>query len=244
MTTTDFSAEFDLLYNNALSNSAPEINSYEKSLFLTQAQEEIVKEAYSNKTTGIGFESSEAIRRRLEELSIPKVSMYSSALNSSLQGIKMTSNSKFFKIEDDVWYVTYERINTSTRQLYIVPIPLDEYSMLEDNPFKKPNDQRAWRLNVKNTETADKVVEIITTATPTSYVYRYLKEPTPIVLVDLSTAFPGMGLSINGVTAETQCVLNSEVHRSILKRAVELATTAYKENTLVNNVQINNRNNN
>ena len=244
MTTTDFSAEFDLLYNNALSNSAPEMNSYEKSLFLTQAQEEIVKEAYSDKKAGIGFESSEAIRRRLEELSIPKVSMYSSALNSSLQGIKMTSNSKFFKVEDDVWYVTYERINTSTKQLYIVPIPLDEYSMLEDNPFKKPNNQRAWRLNVKNTETADKVVEIITTATPTSYVYRYLKEPSPIVLVDLSTEFPGMGLSINGVTAETQCALNSEVHRLILKRAVELATTAYKENTLANNVQINNRNNN
>jgi hypothetical protein len=53
-----------------------------------------------------------------------------------------------------------------------------------------------------------------------------------------------MGLEINGVSAKTECALNSEVHRLILKRAVELATTAYKENTLTNNVQINNRNNN
>ena len=37
MTTVDFNVEFELLYNNALSNSAPEINVYEKSLFLTQA---------------------------------------------------------------------------------------------------------------------------------------------------------------------------------------------------------------
>ena len=49
MTTVDFNIEFDLLYNNALSNSAPEINLYEKSLFLTQAQEEIIKESYDNK---------------------------------------------------------------------------------------------------------------------------------------------------------------------------------------------------
>jgi len=243
MTTTDFSVEFDLLYNNALSNSAPEINSYEKSLFLTQAQEEIVKEAYDDKKKGTSFESSEAIRRRLEELSIPSASLYNAGLNSSLSALKLSTNSKFFKIADDVWYITYERINTTTKQLYIVPTALDQYSMLEDNPFKEPNAKRAWRINTKNTVSSDKVVEIITTQTPASYVYRYLQEPTPIVLVNLDDEFPAMNLSINGVNTETNCILNSECHRIILKRAVELATAAYKENTLSNNIQLNNRNN-
>jgi len=243
MTTTDFSAEFDLLYNNALSNSAPEINSYEKSLFLTQAQEEIIKEAYSDKKSKTSFESSEMIRRRLDELSIPQVSQYNSVLNSSLSDIKISSNSRFFKIEDDVWYITYERINTATSRLYIVPTALDQYSMNEGNPFKEPNSKKAWRIDVKNTETTDKVVEIITTVTPTSYTYRYLVEPTPIILSDFDTEFPGYGLSINGINTTTNCALNSEAHRLILKRAVELATMAYKENTLGNNIQLNNRNN-
>lgn len=243
MTITDFSVEFDLLYNNALSNSAPEMNLYEKSLFLTQAQEEIIKDAYSNKSKGTSFESSEVIRKRLEELAIQKVSFYNGTLNNSLDGIKISNNSKFFKIEDDAWYIVYERLNTSTSQLYIVPTALDQYSILEDNPFKKPNADRAWRLNVKNTATTDKVVEIITTQTPTSYAYRYLKEPEPIVLANFDDEYPGANLSINGVNTENNCKLNSEVHRIILKRAVELATMAYKENTLANNVQLNNRNN-
>lgn len=243
MTTTDFSVEFDLLYNNALSNSAPEINPYEKSLFLTQAQEEIIKEAYDDKKKNTFFESSEAIRRRLEELAISEVSAYDAVLDSSLDVLKMSSNSKFFKIADDVWYLLYERCATTTSQLYIVPTALDQYSILEDNPFKNPNKKRAWRMDSKNTITSDKVVEIISNQTLASYFYRYLKEPSPIVLTDLDVLFPGMGLTINGVSAETGCILNSEVHRIILKRAVEIATAAYKENTLSNNIQLNNRNN-
>lgn len=243
MEINDFSVEFDLLYNNALSNSAPEINLYEKSMFLTQAQEEIVKEAYLSKTKGTSFESNEAIRSRLEELAIPAVSTYDSVLNSALNGIKISNNSKFFTIEDDVWYIVYESVNTASSKLYVVPTALDQYSILEDNPFKKPNLERAWRLNVKNTATADKVVEIVTTQTPTSYTYRYLQEPEPIVLANFDDVYPGANLSINGVNTENNCKLNSEVHRIILKRAVELATMAYKENTLANNVQLNNRNN-
>lgn len=243
MTTTDFSVEFDLLYNNALSNSAPEINSYEKSLFLTQAQEEIIKEAYSNEKKGTSFESVEAIRRRLDELSFTAISMYDGALNLNLVLFKMSPNSKFFQLNDNAWYITYERCNTSTASQYIVPTTLDQFSMLQDNPFKMPNKKKAWRLDLKNPNNPIKIVEIISTEVLGSYFYKYLKEPSPIVLVDLNTAYAGMGLTINGISAQTNCLLNSEVHRTILKRAVELATMAYKENTLGNNTQLNNRNN-
>ena len=39
----EFSAEFDILYNNITSNIAPGLTEYEKSVFLTQAQEQLVK---------------------------------------------------------------------------------------------------------------------------------------------------------------------------------------------------------
>lgn len=35
MNNKEFSREFDILYNNIMSNSAPGLNEYEKSVFLT-----------------------------------------------------------------------------------------------------------------------------------------------------------------------------------------------------------------
>ena len=47
MTLSEFSREFDVLYNNIASGAAPGVNAYEKSLFLTYALETIVKEYYT-----------------------------------------------------------------------------------------------------------------------------------------------------------------------------------------------------
>lgn len=44
MTTQEFSNEFDVLYNNIMSNQAPGLDEYEKSIFLTKAQEELVRD--------------------------------------------------------------------------------------------------------------------------------------------------------------------------------------------------------
>ena len=42
MNTTEFSNEFDVLYNQVNSNQAPGLDEYEKSVFLTKAQDEVV----------------------------------------------------------------------------------------------------------------------------------------------------------------------------------------------------------
>ena len=47
MTNSEFSNEFDILYNNIMSNQAPGLDEYEKSVFLTKAQDEIVKSYFS-----------------------------------------------------------------------------------------------------------------------------------------------------------------------------------------------------
>jgi hypothetical protein len=44
MTNKEFSNEFDILYNSISSNLAPSLNEYEKSVLLTRAQEELIKE--------------------------------------------------------------------------------------------------------------------------------------------------------------------------------------------------------
>lgn len=77
MTTQEFSDEFDILassyrrfkdFDQMEQLDSLDFNEYEKSIYLTRAQEDIVKELYSGKYTGESFESSEKIRRELEIL--------------------------------------------------------------------------------------------------------------------------------------------------------------------------------
>ena len=69
MTLQEFSIEFDIMYNNVTSNSAPPLNEYEKSVFLTQAQLEIVKELYSGRNQlGLAVEVNEESRHYLNSL--------------------------------------------------------------------------------------------------------------------------------------------------------------------------------
>lgn len=66
MTNTEFSNEFDVLYNNITSNQAPGLDEYEKSVFLTKAQDEVIKSYFSpelNKSQR-GFDGSE--RRQID----------------------------------------------------------------------------------------------------------------------------------------------------------------------------------
>ena len=62
MTITEFSNQFDVLYNNITSNQAPGLNEYEKSVFLTKAQNEIVKNYFTanskGNNIGQGFDDS------------------------------------------------------------------------------------------------------------------------------------------------------------------------------------------
>lgn len=66
MTNSEFSNTFDVLYNNITSNKAAGLNEYEKSVFLTKAQNEIVRNYFESGSAGNtvkkGFDDS-AIRQ-------------------------------------------------------------------------------------------------------------------------------------------------------------------------------------
>lgn len=52
MTVEEMDNMFEVLYNNITSNQAPGLNAYEKSIFLTKAQDEIVKNYFNSKSKG------------------------------------------------------------------------------------------------------------------------------------------------------------------------------------------------
>ena len=52
MSIREFSDQFDVLYNNITSNQAPGLTEYEKSVFLTKAQDEIIKNYFTANSKG------------------------------------------------------------------------------------------------------------------------------------------------------------------------------------------------
>jgi len=73
MTISEFSGEFDVLYNNITSNQAPGLNEYEKSVFLTKAQSQLINEYFNIRTDGVGGGFDGSQRRQYDFSSLIKV---------------------------------------------------------------------------------------------------------------------------------------------------------------------------
>lgn len=224
MTTEEFSNEFDTLLNSHYTveefGKVPntiELDEYEKSVFLTKAQEEIVIDLYNGKNQfGDSFEKTEEIRRYLSDLI--KTYVTSDKVNGYTG---LSKNSVFFELPKDLWFITYESVDLKDdglgcmngEEVSVIPITQDDYSRISRNPFKGANERRALRLDLSN-----KIVEIVSKYNIDKYLVRYMSRPNPIVLIDLSD-----DLSINEVSIKTECMLNPAIHRAILEKAVQLA---------------------
>ncbi len=245
MTVTEFSNEFDIYYNSIASNSAPGIDLYEKSVYLTKAQLEIVKNYFNpngNKYKE-GFEKSSKRRSDLKEL----VTHYKGTSKLSAD-VTIDEDSQLFKLPSDVFITLQEtgKVISSdkcinNKSINIKPITHDEYNIQKSNPFKKPDGSVIWKLDLSSVNSFD-LVELISPYTIYQYDLRYIKQPEPIVLTNLDTEFSGEGLSVDGVTTTQTCKLSETLHKEILDRAVELALSDYKQNNLAIKSQLNSRN--
>lgn len=220
MTTQEFSLEFDLMYNNIMSNQAPGLSEYEKSLFLTQAQEALVLDIYSGKL-GSSFESTEEVTDYLSPL------VKQATYTTKVEGKGLDSKSVFFNIDTDIWFKTGEKAiikddslkcgNSTEREVDVVPVTQDTLYRTKNSPFRGPNERRILRLDCE----ANKV-ELISKYPIESYTIRYLSKPEPIILDNLPE-----GLTINDISTPQTCKLSSAIHRAILIRAVSIAKSVW-----------------
>ena len=219
MTTREFSQAFDALvaaYNNTALGDKLSFDEYEKSVFLTKAQDELIVSFYSGKNFyNEGFENTEEVRRYLS--SLIKTKELDEDNTSTLT--KLTDQSHIYKLEDDTWFITYESLKLTSKDpcldgkfVEIIPITQDDLHKLLKNPFKGPNNKRALRLDL-----ADNSVEIIHPLGG-KYLVRYLKKTSPIIVDTLDES-----LDIKGKHEATECELHEALHRTILDRAVQLA---------------------
>ena len=243
MTLSEFKNEFQISYNNIATNSAPNIDDYELSVYLTKAQLELIKDYYNpngNKYKE-GFESSEKRRIDLKELI---VSYTNNNYFTSSKAIH--KNSKFFNIPNDVFLIINENVEIlnkgcdNERVSNVKPVTHDEFSKQIFNPFKRPNKYISWRLDYSKIDSKN-VVEIISEF-DIIYKLRYIKYRKPIIITDLNLFYPDDNLSIDGYTNALDCELNKEIHREIIDRAVELALRDYKPSGLESKIQIDQRN--
>lgn len=220
MTTGEFSSEFDVIYNNIMSNSAPGLDEYEKSIFLTNAQSEILKNYFNPKGNkyGEGFDGSQ--KRQIDFSTLINTSSPTEVTSSYT---KFDERSKAYRMPTNVLFILNETAVVSDRIISIVPVAYSEYTRLISKPYKYPFKGIGWRL-FQSSSTVDTVSEVIAEGTISQYKVRYVRRPSPIVLSNIQSDY---GVTIEGVGSVTECELDPILHKEILQRAVELAKMAY-----------------
>ena len=210
MTVAELSSEFDILYDNILSSSAPGLDLYEKSVYLTTAQFELVKAAYCGyNPLKKSFEGDEQKRRELSEL----VKDYKSlAFIDSAKNI--SSKSKLVNIPEDVMYIVYESADITDEcgdrvNVEVNPVSYDDLNSSMKNPFRKPKGKRVFRLDISKNATL-KNVELVSEMTLVSYSMRYVKYPSPIILTnfELDQNLVGLELKVEGLNTIKECELD------------------------------------
>ncbi len=125
----------------------------------------------------------------------------------------------------------------------VVPTTHDELISNINNPFKRPNKRKAFRVDIAKKRSKTLVEIIADDVSFLSYNVRYISQPEPIIVEDLTSAsdIQGLGLSIEGKTAKATSVLSDFVHREIIDRAVELAVADYRDGSLQSRTQLDSR---
>lgn len=218
MNVQEFSNTFDTLLqpyitkdvNGNQNNLA--FDEYEKSIFLTKAQEQIVLELYQE------LEQSEEVRKYLSNLI--KTDNYAPV--GEQDETLINNNFKSYKVDisNDILFMIYEQCTLSDENncinnkiVSVVPTIHDDLDKVLKNPFKSPNSRKVIRLDFDNK------IELISKYSISNYKVRYLKKPNPIILVALED-----NLSINnGDTKVSNGETNPILHERIVQRAVQLA---------------------
>lgn len=224
MSTSEFSNEFDVLYNNIMSNAAPGLNEYEKSVLLTKAQEEIVKNHFEPLGNKYGQGLDDSPKRQIDFSELIKVG--EGVLNTSAPTITFDKRAKVYDLPSDLFLVINEAVDTNAGTKQIIPISYTDYTRLMSRPYKEPVKYQAWRIITTSNNNISVELIVNSNETINNYKVRYIRRPAPIITADLSSEYGDV--TINGISTVSECELNPIIHNEILQRAVELAKAAYQ----------------
>jgi hypothetical protein len=202
MTVNEISNEFDVLAQSAASSPANwgYFNEYEKSVFLTKAQEQIVIAAYTGNLNGTPYEGSEELRQYLRAITVEET-----------LSLKDEDDTVVASYPDDLMFVVEEDAMVDGKRAIVVPIKQDHLFKILNNPFRGPNSRRLIKEDIDNQ------IVLHYSRKPEKYNIKYIRRPQPIVLQNIGD------LEIEGVSTVSECELNEILQRKIIDLAVRLA---------------------
>lgn len=215
MTKEEFLYQFDVLYNNITSNQAPGLNGYEKSVFLTKAQYEVLKNYFNPKSNKLTEGYSDSPKRHVDFSKL----------------VKESTNSSNFP--SDVMFILEETCKENGKQMLVVPIDYKEYQRMLTRPYPYPLKRQVWRLTGATTEntTSNTFVFHPGGTEITDYKLRYIKTPNPIIVGDaadfLIEGSTYATIDNHTVGEDLSIEIPVELHQEVLQRAVELAKIAW-----------------
>jgi len=208
------------LYDKITNLAAPGYLDEEINTFLNLGQLEFVKTRYNSKGNQYseGLEATEKRRKDLSELYRDVTLSGGSNNNSDQTGV--SPNAEFFDLPKEFLYTMREEALLTSddecidgTRILVKPVTHDEYSINLNNPFKKPNKTKIWRLDYSRDltqgPTNEKKRHEIVTFTGTTineYYVRYIKIPTDINIID-----------------NVDCELDASTHEEIISIAVRIA---------------------
>lgn len=244
MTAVEMHQQFELLYNNIISNQAPGLNSYEISQFLTKAQLEKLKNYFNPKSNTLKEGLDDSKKRQLDFSNIITTVEVSKLPNPT---VFLEDVAWVYKVPSNTLMILNEYLtvpnNRDYRDLHITSINYDEYTRRKQRYYQKPIKYESWKLVIDHAIIDDVPYDIVELMPNVSkdlgYIYklRYLRMPVPIIIEDLSS----LGLTIDGVSSVSNCELDVEIHDEIVQRAVEMAKAAYIQGDLKSSIEIGNR---
>lgn len=159
MDLNELSNGFDVLWNNIASNQAANLDEYEKSVFLTNAMYDLLKNYFDPKGNKFqeGFDMSKKRQADfsnlirtvvLDELDIPEEE-------------KFDYRSKCYGMPTDLFIPINEKLTDNKTNFVITPISFIEYDALMLKPYQYPIKRQVWRLLTDKHIESTKSVEFV-----------------------------------------------------------------------------------
>ena len=229
--------EFDIIYNNITSDSAPPLNNYEKSVFLTKAQEEIVWSYIRPQTNRqyLGLDGDALRRAELGFLLCTEKPPFTN-------GTSNNADTYTYSLEKDFMMILSETITVNSKTYTVIPLSAAELNRIGSRQYQKPPKHQIWKTDeVKKVDT-NGVSVTGTYVFPYSYTdgsnitgkIIYIRYPQPIIIGTNDANSP----KINGVATQTdtESEFPAFMHRIIVQKAAELAKQIYVGTIPQNNI--------
>ena len=178
MTTQEFSNTFDTLLNSyrdvkafgqTSSAYSLELDEYEKSILLTQAQDIIVKSYFdrSLNNQGTGFDDNS--KRQIDFSELINVGLGVVADTDELPLMKFDERGQLFSVPNNLLFILNEKIaitdiNGDHNSNMVIPINYQEYDRLTSKPYGQPLKRQCWRF-LHKLASYKKQVEVLTITT-------------------------------------------------------------------------------